>query len=130
MMCSLNPTPPMGPRSPPPLQSKVEELYQRDVARMNPGEAGKMDQEYKSFLAELGGGPPPEPDQPARGREQALGGAVVGGGGVLGGLGLGLPPEPERPVEVWAGVGVYCAAGRVLCAYAGVCAMARCWSHQ
>eukprot|EP00887_Chlorella_sp_A99_P001571 scaffold8.g1571.t1 len=45
--------------------SKVEELYARDVARMNPGEAGKMDQEYKSFLAELGGGPlPPEPVNP------------------------------------------------------------------
>lgn len=26
---------------------------------MNPGEAVKMDTEYKSFLAELGGGPPP-----------------------------------------------------------------------
>ena len=29
---------------------------------MNPGEAGKADQEYRAFLAELGGGPlPPEP---------------------------------------------------------------------
>lgn len=26
---------------------------------MNPGEAVKMDHEYKSFLAELGGGAPP-----------------------------------------------------------------------
>jgi len=34
-------------------------LLLQDVARMNPGEAGKMDHEYKSFLAELGGGPPP-----------------------------------------------------------------------
>lgn len=27
---------------------------------MNPGEAVKMDSEYRSFLAELGGGPAPE----------------------------------------------------------------------
>ena len=27
---------------------------------MNPGEAVKMDSEYKSFLAELGGNPPPD----------------------------------------------------------------------
>lgn len=30
----------------------------QDIARMNPGEAVKMDSEYKSFLAELGGAQP------------------------------------------------------------------------
>lgn len=37
-------------------------LFSQDVARMNPGEAVKMDHEYKSFLAELGGGPAPPED--------------------------------------------------------------------
>jgi hypothetical protein len=34
---------------------------------MNPGEAGKMDSEYKSFLAELGGGLPPTDSGAQRG---------------------------------------------------------------
>lgn len=38
----------------------MEAQYARDVARMNPGEAGKMDEEYHSFLQELGGGSVPE----------------------------------------------------------------------
>lgn len=34
----------------------------QDLARTNPGDARAMDQEYRTFLAELGGGPlPPEP---------------------------------------------------------------------
>ncbi|KAL4450593.1 hypothetical protein ABPG77_000949 [Micractinium sp. CCAP 211/92] len=45
-------------RLPDQLQSKVDEMYAKDVARMNPGEAVKMDSEYKSFLAELGGAQP------------------------------------------------------------------------
>lgn len=45
---------------------------------MNPGEAVKMDTEYRSFLAELGGGPQPE-----------LGG---GGGG-----------PPQRGAQGWGG---------------------------
>ncbi|KAL4433587.1 hypothetical protein ABPG75_000028 [Micractinium tetrahymenae] len=55
-------------RLPDQLQSKVDEMYAKDVARMNPGEAVKMDSEYKSFLAELGGAPPPASDAaPQRG---------------------------------------------------------------
>eukprot|EP00193_Tetraselmis_chui_P017343 CAMPEP_0177781744 /NCGR_PEP_ID=MMETSP0491_2-20121128/18042_1 /TAXON_ID=63592 /ORGANISM="Tetraselmis chuii, Strain PLY429" /LENGTH=584 /DNA_ID=CAMNT_0019301887 /DNA_START=232 /DNA_END=1982 /DNA_ORIENTATION=+ len=38
------------------MKDKVDEQYARDVARMNPEEAGKMDDEYSNFLKELGGG--------------------------------------------------------------------------
>jgi hypothetical protein len=34
---------------------------------MNPGEAVKMDSEYRNFLAELGGGAPPSDSGPSRG---------------------------------------------------------------
>lgn len=39
---------------------QVEAQYARDVARMNPGEAGGPDAEYTTFLQELGGGAIPE----------------------------------------------------------------------
>lgn len=39
------------------IQQKVDELYQKDVVRVRPEEAGKLDNEYQSFLAEVGGGP-------------------------------------------------------------------------
>ena len=39
----------------------------QDVARMNPGESVKLDQEYRSFLAELGGGMPLPPEREAGG---------------------------------------------------------------
>lgn len=42
-------------RLPDAVQLRVEEQYARDVARMNPGEAGKGEDEYNTFLAELGG---------------------------------------------------------------------------
>lgn len=42
------------------IKAKVDAQYQRDVARVNPEMAGKIEDEYKSFLAELGGAPPPE----------------------------------------------------------------------
>lgn len=42
-------------------------VWLQDVARMNPGEAVKMDHEYKSFLAELGGAPPVEMGAAPRG---------------------------------------------------------------
>ncbi|CAD7703519.1 unnamed protein product [Ostreobium quekettii] len=43
------------------IQEKVDEQYQKDVARVRPEEAGKLDNEYKSFLMELGGGPVVDP---------------------------------------------------------------------
>lgn len=42
------------------VASKVQEQYERDVARVHGGGVVSMDAEYKSFLQELGGGPPPE----------------------------------------------------------------------
>eukprot|EP00879_Flechtneria_rotunda_P010785 GHRR01011269.1.p1 GENE.GHRR01011269.1~~GHRR01011269.1.p1 ORF type:complete len:532 (+),score=186.27 GHRR01011269.1:260-1855(+) len=42
------------------LASKVQEQYERDVARVHGQPIVSMDAEYKSFLAELGGAPPPE----------------------------------------------------------------------
>lgn len=54
-------------RLPEQLQTRVDEMYAKDVARMNPGEAVKMDHEYKSFLAELGGAPPVEMGAAPRG---------------------------------------------------------------
>jgi len=45
-------------RLPDAVQVQVEEQYARDLARLNPGEANKADEEYKSFLAELGGTDP------------------------------------------------------------------------
>lgn len=41
-----------------PTDSRLSLKHFQDVARMNPGEAVKMDSEYKSFLAELGGAQP------------------------------------------------------------------------
>lgn len=55
----------------------------QDVARMNPGEAVKMDSEYRSFLAELGGGPAPEAG--ASGAPRGGGGGAWGQGGMSGG---------------------------------------------
>lgn len=42
------------------MATKVQEQYERDVARVHGGGVVSMDAEYKSFLQELGGGPPPE----------------------------------------------------------------------
>lgn len=48
-------------RLPDAVQSQVQEQYERDVARVRgEGGVGMMEAEYKSFLAELGGAPPPE----------------------------------------------------------------------
>lgn len=63
-------------RLPDAIQAQVEEQYARDVARMNPGESGHIDAEYKSFLAELGGNDPRGPGGIAAGIE-------VGGNGRL-----------------------------------------------
>ncbi|KAK9796272.1 hypothetical protein WJX73_001196 [Symbiochloris irregularis] len=43
------------------IQNAADEQYQRDVARMAGEKAvpGQADADYKSFMAELGGGPPP-----------------------------------------------------------------------
>mmetsp|Transcript_5793 Transcript_5793/g.16274 ORF Transcript_5793/g.16274 Transcript_5793/m.16274 type:complete len:577 (+) Transcript_5793:111-1841(+) len=38
------------------IKEQVNEQYARDVARMNPEDAGRLDDEYNSFLKELGGG--------------------------------------------------------------------------
>jgi splicing factor 1 len=47
-------------RLPDAVAVRVEAQYARDVARMNPGEGGRQEDEYRSFLAELGGtGEPP-----------------------------------------------------------------------
>lgn len=42
------------------VRSRMDAQYARDVAAQHPGdeEAGKMDQEYRSFIAELGGEAP------------------------------------------------------------------------
>ncbi|KAI8467431.1 MAG: hypothetical protein J3K34DRAFT_386945 [Monoraphidium minutum] len=42
------------------LQAKVQEQYDRDVARVRGGPVVRSDEEYRKFLAELGGAPPPE----------------------------------------------------------------------
>ena len=38
------------------IKAQVEDQYARDVARTNPAEAVRLDDEYNSFLKELGGG--------------------------------------------------------------------------
>ena len=40
------------------IQAKVEEQYALDLAKVNPHEAAKDEEEYRSFLAELGGTDP------------------------------------------------------------------------
>lgn len=42
------------------MLGQVQEQYERDVARVHGQPIVSMDAEYKSFLAELGGAPPPE----------------------------------------------------------------------
>ncbi|MEW5318534.1 MAG: hypothetical protein WDW38_009750 [Sanguina aurantia] len=43
------------------IKVKVDEQYQRDIARMSGTAAGvRVEDEYQSFLKELGGAPPPE----------------------------------------------------------------------
>lgn len=49
-------------RLPEEIQKKVDVQYQRDVAKLRPEEAGKMDQEYSAFIEELGGAPQPGND--------------------------------------------------------------------
>ncbi|CAK0783328.1 hypothetical protein CVIRNUC_006527 [Coccomyxa viridis] len=60
------------------MQEKVQAQYERDIVRMaGPGEAPpKMDDEYKSFLAELGGGPGDGGGPPSGGMR-----GMSGGGG-------------------------------------------------
>lgn len=74
-------------RLPDAVQTRVEEQYARDLARLNPGEANKADEEYKSFLAELGGTDP-----------RALGAGMMG----IGGAGAGAGGEPDA-VKLWVG---------------------------
>jgi hypothetical protein len=47
-------------RLPEQMLGKVQEQYERDVARVHGQPLVSSEAEYKSFLAELGGGPPPE----------------------------------------------------------------------
>jgi hypothetical protein len=47
-------------RLPEQMLGKVQEQYERDVARVHGQPLASSEAEYKSFLAELGGGPPPE----------------------------------------------------------------------
>jgi hypothetical protein len=68
---------------PPEIKARVDIQYQRDVARMRPEEAGRMDADYNAFLRELGGAPPPE-----------LMGQDGGPGGFGGGMG---GPRRQRP---------------------------------
>lgn len=42
------------------MLSKVQDQYARDVARVHGEPVQRLDDEYRSFLAELGGAPPPE----------------------------------------------------------------------
>lgn len=73
------------------IQAKVEEQYARDLAKMNPGEAAKNDEEYKHFLESLGGTDPR---------------AAPGGHGGLGFGGRGnnreRMKEPDA-VKLWVG---------------------------
>jgi RNA recognition motif. (a.k.a. RRM, RBD, or RNP domain) len=64
-----------------------------------PGVAGRLDDEYKSFMAELGGGPPPSGPSNPSGRQSGFssgpsgggqGPSGGGGGGHFGGPGLGF----------------------------------------
>ncbi|RMZ56502.1 hypothetical protein APUTEX25_001349 [Auxenochlorella protothecoides] len=76
-------------RLPDQIAARVEEQYARDVARMNPGESGKMEQEFSSFLAELGGTDP---------RAMPSGGAGFGGGpSSRAGLGSRSRPGDDLP---------------------------------
>ena len=59
-------------RLPEQMLGKVQEQYERDVARVHGGAVASSEAEYKSFLAELGGGPPPE----LMGLDPATGGLV------------------------------------------------------
>lgn len=71
------------------IQSKVEEQYARDLAKMNPGEASRTDEEYKNFLESLGGTDP-----------RAMSGAPSRGG-----LGFGGNARDKDPdsVKLWVG---------------------------
>ena len=68
------------------IQAQVEEQYARDLARMNPGEANKDDEEFRSFMAELGGTDP-----------RALGSTGIGGT-----AGGGTTRESDA-VKLWVG---------------------------
>lgn len=70
-------------RLPDAVQARVEEQYARDLARMNPAEAGKEDAEYRAFLEETGGVDP-----------RAL--------PPHGGMGPGGPRESDA-VKLWVG---------------------------
>mmetsp|Transcript_43264 Transcript_43264/g.109537 ORF Transcript_43264/g.109537 Transcript_43264/m.109537 type:complete len:571 (+) Transcript_43264:102-1814(+) len=74
------------------MKTKVDEQYARDVARLNPEEAGKMDNEYNNFLKELGGGRGGGQDGPPP-RRPGLGMESGGSGGMGGGPGFGGPPR-------------------------------------
>ena len=73
---------------------QVDDLYQRDIARMGGEAAGKMDDEYNSFLAELGGGPP-APSSGGAGR--GMGAPHHGLGFNDGGRGPRARPGDELP---------------------------------
>lgn len=85
IFCSFLSLPAVCAQLPTDIQNKVNEQYQRDVARMHGGSATAADDEYKAFLAELGGGPPPE----------AMGGGAMGGAPGGGGGGGGYTPGGE-----------------------------------
>jgi hypothetical protein len=73
------------------MLSKVQDQYARDVARVHGEPVQRLDDEYRSFLAELGGAPPPEMmGLDASGEQQGQGGrAGAGWKGRVGGQGQG-----------------------------------------
>ncbi|KAK9851334.1 hypothetical protein WJX84_006342 [Apatococcus fuscideae] len=88
------------------IQEKVDQLYQRDINRTSgEGPAPRLDDEYKSFLAELGGGmgggaPPSGAAGPSGSGGPGMGAPMRGGGPGIGmpGMdsGMGGPPRGPR----------------------------------
>ena len=78
------------------VQVAVDAQYARDLAKINPGEAHKADEEYQSFLAELGGTDPRAASTIAPG---ASGNIQRGAGGGGGGQ---YANEPDG-VKLWIG---------------------------
>jgi splicing factor 1 len=82
------------------LQSKVEEQYARDLAKVNPEQAQKQEAEYKAFLESLGGSDPRGPSAGIPG----LG--ALGGSGGVGMRGMGTGPEGQdvdNKLKCWVG---------------------------
>ena len=69
------------------IQEKVEQQYARDLAKLNPDEARKNDEEYKNFLESLGGADPRAP----------------GANGKHAGIGYGNKVESGDNLKIWVG---------------------------